>query len=284
MKKWCKVLLTVPLALALVSAVFIGLPVGAVAPSANCSIYNGQVTWSYLNIPSGDVVDTWQLQFRASGTSNWVNINTGSGPQAEGYIIPDSQYIAGNSFRVKFQLASDGSDYTSNVVSIENEDVHFTLSINDNGVVSWSPVYVPVTLHFRWLNNWVEDPDWFMAPAGSQVFNLYTTEYNTVSPRGTITEFYTQQYARTLEIYGTCVIHGVTYTSNTVYRLGTDIIASPPITAEPDITSPQVVQISDNVSLLYDGVKSSKYRVYFLTIMVTLLPMVGIAFIVKHWS
>lgn len=281
--KNCTKYISFTLAVALVGAVLIVLPVGAVAPSANIRIVGDTVTWSYLNIPDGDEIDTWYLQFRLSGSSSWSTLNSGVGPQVEGYVIPESQYFVGNSFRVYFTLASDGSGYSSNVVSIEAGEVHFTLSINDIGVVSWSPVYVPVTLHFRWLNNWVEDNDFIGTPSGTMVFDLYTTQYNTLQTGGYINTF-NYQMSRTLEVYATCVIHGVTYTSNTVYRLGTDTIDSAPVSGEAGITSPLVSDIQDNIGLLYHGVQNSRIRVYFLTAMLTLLPMVGIAFIIKRWS
>lgn len=282
--KNCTKYISLTLAVALVVAVLIVIPVGAVDPSATLSLNYNTLSWSIYNIPSGDEVDTWQLDVKPLGSSAWITFRNGTGYQgSEAFTIPDEYYLNGNVFRFEFQLASDGSGFTSNFVTITDSNVHFTLSINDIGVVSWTPVNVPVTLHFRWLNNWVEDNEFLGLPSGTMVFDLYTTQYNTIQQGGYINTF-NYQMSRTLEVYATCTIRGVTYTSNTVYRLGTDTIDPAPISGEVGITSPLVSDIQENIGLLYHGVQNSRIRVYFLTAILTLLPMVGIAFIIKRWS
>lgn len=269
----------------LVSVAVFSLAASAAGVSVQISLAGDLIILDVSGIPSGDELDQWFLYYQAASSSSWELIKSSQDPNAE-LTIPQSLYISGNKFRVDISLASDGSSFSSNVVSVPFLDAQsFTLSIDDAGVVRWDYTGNAVTLHFQWLDNYVP-VSYNYQPMGTKSFSYWITEYNTVQPE--LSAAYVDplgQYKYTLAIYATSTVAGVTYTSNTVYRLGLDGYKLPESSGvDTAVYDPTVQEVQDHVNLLYHAVTRTPVYRYVISAIVVIVPMIALAYILKHWS
>lgn len=269
----------------LMSVAVFSLTAAAAGVSVQISLAGDLIIMDVSGIPAGDELDQWFLYYQAVSSSSWELIKSSADPNAE-LTIPQSLYISGNKFKVHITLASDGSSFSSNVVSVPFLDAQaFTLSIDDAGVVRWDYTGSAVTLHFQWLDNYVPVV-YNYQPMGTKSFSYWITEYNTVQPE--LSAAYVDplgQYKYTLAIYATSTVAGVTYTSNTVYRLGLDGYVLPESSGvDTAVYDPTVQEVQQHVNFLYHAVTRTPVYRYVISAIVIIVPMIALAYILKHWS